>query len=250
MLFEPMTLTLIAIAVIFAGISKGGFGSGAAFAATPIIAVAVDPRTALGIMLPLLMLMDGAALKSYWRQWNVPSSRAMILGGLPGVALAAAVFQITNADVFRLLIGAIAIGFVAFEMARARGWINPKQRPFSRPLAIFTGTVAGFTSFISHAGGPPVAMFMLTHRSPKTEYQATTVIVFTAINIMKFFPYAFLGIFTLDTLAVNLWMAPVAFLGVWIGVKAHHLVPEKLFFQITYVLLTCTGAKLIRDALT
>ena len=64
-------------------------------------------------------------------------------------------------------------------------------------------------------------MFMLSQRSPKTEYQATTVIVFTAINLAKFFPYAFLGIFTLDTLAVNLWMAPAAFLGVWIGVKAH-----------------------------
>lgn len=53
-------------AVIFVGISKGGFGSGAAFAAATILALIVDPRAALGIMLPLLMLIGVASLKTYW----------------------------------------------------------------------------------------------------------------------------------------------------------------------------------------
>ena len=39
-------------------------------------------------------------------------------------------------------------------------------------------------------------------------------------------------------------------LGTWLGIKAHHLVPERAFFLITYVLLTVTGLKLISDALT
>ena len=52
-------------AVTFAGISKGGFGSGAAFAAAAILALVVEPAMALGIMLPLLMLIDFATLKPY-----------------------------------------------------------------------------------------------------------------------------------------------------------------------------------------
>jgi uncharacterized membrane protein YfcA len=35
-----------------------------------------------------------------------------------------------------------------------------------------------------------------------------------------------------------------------LGVKAHHLVPERAFFQLTYVLLIITGSKLIWDGLT
>ena len=49
---------IAAPAVVFAGISKGGFGSGAAFVAASILALTLPPGLALGVMLPLLMLMD------------------------------------------------------------------------------------------------------------------------------------------------------------------------------------------------
>lgn len=75
-------------AVIFAGVSKGGFGSGAAFAASSILAVALDPGSALGIMLPLLMLIDVASLPPYWRKWSWPEARLLIYAGLPGACWA------------------------------------------------------------------------------------------------------------------------------------------------------------------
>jgi len=59
-----------------------------------------------------------------------------------------------------------------------------------------------------------------------------------------------LGIFTQDTLTADLLLAPFAVLGAWLGVKAHRLVPERLFFSLTYVLLLITGTKLIWDGLT
>ena len=84
----------------------------------------------------------------------------------------------------------------------------------------------------------------------KTEYQATTVLVFWVVNIAKFIPYAALGMFTQQTAVANLVLAPFALLGAWIGVLAHRLVPERAFFALTYVLLTVTGVKLIWDGLT
>ena len=56
--------------------------------------------------------------------------------------------------------------------------------------------------------------------------------------------------FTAQTLQANLVLAPFALLGTWAGVRAHHLVPEKAFFALTYVLLMVTGTKLIWDGLT
>jgi uncharacterized membrane protein YfcA len=67
------------------------------------------------------------------------------------------------------------------------------------------------------------------------------------VNVVKFIPYAFLGIFTVQTVVMDLLLAPFAILGAWLGVKAHRVVPEALFFAITYVLLTVTGLKLIWD---
>lgn len=245
------TFFLLAVpAVIFAGISKGGFGSGAAFAATPILALVIDPRLALGFMLPLLMLIDLATLGPYWRKWSWRDAKLLVLGSLPGVALGVALYKVADADVFRLLIGAMAVGFVAFQIGRARGWIRAAERPAGTSAGLVAGAVAGFTSFVSHAGGPPVAIYLLSQRLTKTAFQATTVLVFWAVNIAKAVPYAFLGIFTAETLWANVLLAPAALLGAWLGVKAHRLVPERVFFGITYVLLAITGTKLIWDALT
>ncbi|MHC0054797.1 sulfite exporter TauE/SafE family protein [Actibacterium sp. D379-3] len=249
----PLDLTFFALAipaVLFAGVSKGGFGSGAAFAATPILALILPPAAAVGLMLPLLMLMDISTLRPYWRKWHWPGAKRLLLGAVPGVALGALLFRAADPDLFRLLIGAVALAFVGFRLAVRLRLFRHRGRPFPPAGGVVAGVVAGFTSFISHAGGPPVAVYLLAEGLGKTTFQATTVLVFWAINLLKFIPYASLGIFTPATLKADLLLAPFAFLGAWLGVKAHRVVPERLFFAITYVMLTLTGSKLIWDALS
>lgn len=246
-----LTFFLFAVpAVLFAGISKGGFGSGAAFAATPFLALILEPGQAVGLMLPLLMLMDVTALKPYWKKWDREAAVALILGSIPGVAIGTAFYRYANPDVFRILIGLVALGFVAFQLGRKFGFIRAAKRPMGTTGGAIAGMVGGFTSFVSHAGGPPAAVYLLSRKLDKTTYQATTVIAFWAINIFKFVPYVFLGIFSVTTFKADLILAPVAVVGVWLGVKAHNFLPERLYFAITYALLIATGSKLIWDALT
>ncbi len=244
-MFDPVFYALAVPAVVFAGVSKGGFGSGAAFAATPILALVVEPAMALALMLPLLMLMDVAALRAYWRGWHGPSARVLILGSVPGIVLAGLLYDHAPPDLFRFMIGALAVGFVSFQLAQKAGWLRFAAGDFSARKGYLAGVAAGFTSFISHAGGPPVAVFLLSQPIRKTVYQATTVIVFWAINLLKLLPFLWLGFFTAETATASLMLAPLAFLGVWIGVRLHHMIPETYFFALTYVLLTVTGTRLI-----
>lgn len=236
-------------AVLFAGVSKGGFGSGAAFAATPLLAVILEPGEAIGLMLPLLMLMDVATLGSYWRQWNGRDALRLILGAAPGIAIGAWLYRSADPDAVRLLLGAIALGFVAFQIVRTRRRVAPAERAVAAPWGWLAGVATGFTSFISHAGGPPVAVYLLARGVSKRTFQATTVLVFWVVNAAKAVPYALLGIFSAATFEAGLLLAPVALAGVWLGVRAHDRVPERVFFAITYALLTVTGAKLVWDAL-
>lgn len=245
----PMFFLIAAPAVLFAGISKGGFGSGAAFASATILALLLDPGLALGVMLPLLMLIDLATLRPYWKRWSGRDSAVMILGGVPGVALGVAFYRAVDADTMRVLIGAIALGFVAWHLAQSRGLIRPFDRRLPAWTGVAAGTAAGFTSFVSHAGGPPAAVYLLSQRLDKTRYQASTVLIFWVINIAKFVPYAFLGMFTARTALADLALAPFALIGAWIGVRAHRVVPERLFFGFTYIALTLTGARLVWDGL-
>ena len=207
-------------------------------------ATIIEPGQAIGIMLPLLMLMDVTSLKPYWKKWLNRESVILILGSLPGVALGAWLYSRTNADVFRILIGVIALGFVLWQLAQRAGVLKPAKHHMPDGAGLIAGALAGFTSFVSHAGGPPAAVYLLSKRPNKTEFQATTVIIFWAINLAKAVHYEFVGVFTLETLPLNVALAPFALLGVWMGVKAHHWVSDRLFFALTYALLTVTGCVL------
>jgi uncharacterized membrane protein YfcA len=236
-------------AVLIAGLSKGGFGGAGAFVATPILALVIDPALALGLMLPLLMLIDVAALKAYWRGWHRPAARAMLWGAVPGIALGWAFYRSADPDLIRLLIGSIAVAFVLFQAVRAAGFLQPRPAAFSATRGGVAGCAAGLASFVSHAGGPPVLMFLLPLGLSKTVFQATTVVFFWAINLMKVPAYLALGFFTADTLLAGAALAPVAILGVWLGVRAHRLVPQGPFFLLTYALLLAAGTRLIWVAL-
>ncbi|WP_293450132.1 sulfite exporter TauE/SafE family protein [Planktotalea sp.] len=249
-MFDLPLFALAAFATVFAGISKGGFGSGASFASASILALVLAPGQALGIMLPLLILIDLTTLKPYWRKWQWPTARLLMVGSVPGVILGVVIYKITNDDVIRFLIGAMALLFVMWQGARALGVLPVAKSRLPVVAGLLAGCVAGFTSFVSHAGGPPAAMYMLSLKMSKTEYHANTLLVFTIVNLLKAVGYSYLGIFTAQTLMVGVYLAPFALIGAWIGVKAHYMVPERAFFILTYVLLIFTGSKLIFDAIT
>lgn len=164
--------------------------------------------------------------------------------------MGAALYRIASPDLLRLLIGLVSVGFVVWQISVKRGWLRMGARRMPDTAGLIAGVAVGFSSFVSHAGGPPAAVFLLSRGLGKTGYQATSVLIFWAVNITKFIPYAFLGMFTLETVQANLVLAPFALLGAWLGVRAHRIVPERAFFALTYVLLTVTGLKLISDGLT
>ncbi len=249
MSFDLVFFAVALPAVLLVGIAKGGFAGGGAFAATPVLALVIPPGEAVGLMLPLLMMMDVATLKPYWGKWDWQAAKLLLIGSLPGMALAAAIYGFTDPNVFKLLIGVISIAFVAFQLARNTGVLKLQGRGVGTGAGLLAGFGTGITSFIANAGGPPAAVYLILKGVTKTEYQATNVIVFWVINLIKFIPFLGLGIATRQTLLADLMLAPVALVGAWIGIRAHHAVPQNVFFSLVYVLLTATGVKLIWDAL-
>ncbi|MFK7875994.1 MAG: sulfite exporter TauE/SafE family protein [Paracoccaceae bacterium] len=237
-------------ATLFAGISKGGFGSGAAFAGASILALVLEPGLALGVMLPLLMLIDAASLKPYWRKWDAEACRMLVFGALPGVALGAWIFSLMDADAIRIMIGIVSLLFVVWQYLQRADQVPRARSDLPGWVGCTAGCAAGFSSFVSHAGGPLAAVYLLSKGLDKTTYQASTVLCFWVINIAKAVPYAFLGLFTFETLMANILLAPFALLGTWVGVRLHYHIPETWFFALTYVLLAVTGTKLLWDGLT
>ena len=100
-----------------------------AFVGSAILALILPPAQAVGIMLPLLMLMDVVTVGPFWRKWDSRSAWILIIGGIPGVFAGAVFFELTNDDALRFLIGAISIAFVGLLEAINESTITAAADP-------------------------------------------------------------------------------------------------------------------------
>jgi len=118
-----------------------------------------------------------------------------------------------------------------------------------RIAGTFWGALSGFTSTLAHAGGPPFAIWMMPQKLDKTTLVATSAVFFLIVNYVKLVPYAMLGQLNTGNLTLALLFAPLAPLGIWLGVWMHRRISERAFYVISYALLFSTGVKLVWDGL-
>jgi uncharacterized membrane protein YfcA len=114
---------------------------------------------------------------------------------------------------------------------------------------IFWSGLAGFTSFVSHAGGPPIMQYLMPQNMDKMRLVGTTVIFFTAVNFAKLGPYAQLGLVDLSNLAVSLLLAPAIPVGYFVGYRLLQAVDMRGFNLVTAWTLLAAGTKLVFDGL-
>lgn len=246
MITEPWFYAVAIPAILLMGISKGGFGSGAGLFATPLMALAVPIPQAAAILLPILLVMDAAGLWAYRGVFSRENMKVILAGGVAGVVLGALTFRYFDDAWMRLLLGAIAIGFV---LHRCLGIAGAKAAERSTLKGLLWSALSGLTSTIAHAGGPPLSVYLLPQRLDKAVLVGTTVIFFAVINFVKLVPYAWLGLFDSRNLATSLMLSPLAPVGIGLGVFLMRRTSERLFYRIAYGLLLAVGVKLAWDGI-
>ena len=246
MIIDPWFYFVAAPAVLIYGISKGGFGGGLGVMAVPLMALVISPVQAAAILLPILCLMDLFSVWAYRGKWIAAELKVIVLPSLFGVAAGAALFGYMSPAIIRLIIGTVALLFALHWLLRHQlqgQEIGNVATIYGVPAA----ATAGFTSFVAHAGGPPISMYLLRRSLNRTEFVATTAVFFTVLNYVKLVPYSWLGQFNTENLWTSLALSPLAPIGVDIGVWLHHRVSDSWFFSVVYGLLIVVGAKLIYD---
>jgi len=248
MMADPGWFFLLAVpVVVLTGISKGGFAGGLGTLAVPLLTLMVDPRLAAAIMLPILCVMDIFTFWRYRRDWDARSLKILIPGALVGILFGALTFHIMNADMIRLIVGLMSLYFVGnyWFVQRRHGRVAPRSHHVVKGGVL--GALSGFTSFIAHAGGPPLSQYLFPLRLDKTVMVATSVMFFITVNYVKLIPYAWLGQLSFDNLKMSFYLMPFAPIGVWLGIWMHNRVSNVLFYIICYGLLFLVGLKLTAE---
>jgi uncharacterized membrane protein YfcA len=241
-----MAFYLAAIpAVALAGLSKGGFGGAMGMLAVPVLALVISPIQAAGIMLPILIVMDGVSLCFYRRLFDRHTLVAMLPASIVGIGVGWLTASYVEEDFVRLLVGIISIVFAL------NYWFGDRlrARPAARNAAkgAFWGSLAGFTSFVSHAGAPPFQMYALPLRLDKQVFVGTSVIFFAVTNAVKLVPYFFLGQFDAANLSTAAVLFPFAALMTLVGIWIVRVIDQSLFYGLSYVFVLVIGIKLSWD---
>lgn len=243
MLYDGQFIALLIIAVLITGISKSGFAGGVGVVAVPLISLKASPAVAVATLLPLLIVMDAFSLKAWWRRRDDRLLRLLLFPAVLGVLFGYLTYGAFSDALLKLVLGMFSMLFGLWGLLKPfrGGYILPDR------VAPVCGGLAGFTSFIAHAGGPPLNFFLMHRRLDKEAFLATAVVFLAAINLVKLIPYYWLGLLSSENMLLALFMIPVAWLGVRLGLMIQQRLSGELFFRIILGLLVILGIKLVLD---
>lgn len=246
MITDPWFYAVALPAVLLMGLAKSGAAAGFGALAVPLMAVAVPVPQAAAILLPVLLVADLMGLAALLRDRDRALVRLLLPAGLAGVVIGTITFGFLSTKVVAAVVGVITLVFLLLRLLfPPRADANPPPRWLGRVL----GAVSGFTSFVAHAGGPPLAFYVLPLKLSPLVFAATNSVFFAAINLAKWPTYAWLGLIDSRNMLTSLVLLPLTPLGVWLGVRFVRRVPQALFYRLFSLGMLATGSKLLWDGL-
>lgn len=248
LLSDPLTLIVVAVAVILLGLAKGGL-SGVGALATPLVALVLPPTIAAALLLPILIVQDVVSVWSFRKTWDGWVIAWMLPGAAVGIA--AGYLYAERVDEAKLMaaLGAITLAFGLYRLWVERGGRVVAASTSPGWVGSLFGVATGFTSQIAHAGGPPFQMWVTPRRLPHLVFVGTSSILFAAINWMKVPAYIALGAFPHEVLVAAVLLMPLAIGSTLLTVRWLKRIDGARFYAIIYLLMVLLGAKLVWDGL-
>jgi uncharacterized membrane protein YfcA len=235
---------LAGLAAVLVGMGKGGLPA-VGMLAVPVLALVMSPVAAAGLLLPVYVVSDMFGLYAYRHAFDRRVLAIILPGMTIGVVLGYFTASVVSEDWVTVLIGAIGLVFALNLLLRGHAVVEPRRAEVAPGL--FWGAATGFTSFVSHSGGPPYQVYTLPLGMTKAVFAGTSTIAFAYVNAIKLIPYYMLGQINLYSLEKVIVLMPVAAASVFAGVRLVKWLPEKLFFRFVTWALLAVSVKLIWD---
>jgi uncharacterized protein len=225
---------IIAILGFMIGLAKGGFG-GLGALLTPLLALVLPVASAVGVLLPMLMVGDVFAMYMYWKEWDLDLVKRMLPAGIVGALAGTFLLSSVSTDGLRIILGIFVLATVAYKFLSDRiQAIRYEPRPWHAPAA---GLLSGVASGMFNSGGPPFNSYLLLQKLKARPFVATTAIYFALLNLIKVPGFLYTGILDLPLLFSLWWVFPFIPVGIWVARMMLTRLSPSAFEWIIIVLL-------------
>jgi uncharacterized membrane protein YfcA len=236
---------LATLAAVLIGMSKGGLPM-VGMMSVPLLSLVMSPVKAAVLLLPLFVISDVVGVWLYRRNYSAINLKILIPAGLVGVFLGWFTASMIDEATIKFMIGFVGVSFCLQTWFKRSHSIEAATA--SIPKGSFWGLLAGFTSFIAHAGGPPFQIFVIPQKLPKAEFAGTATILFAFINLSKVIPYQDLSPYSLEDVQQAAYLVPFALMGTFLGAYFTRRIADAWFFKLVQASLFAVSLKLIWDA--
>ena len=242
------TTILVAAALLLAAFVKGTTGMGFPLIATPMVALLLDIRTAITILIIPNIVMDitqvfrGSFPAGVFRRFAW-----LLLLTIIGVFLGTKVLATLPLWILNLSLGIMVLAFVAWTLLRFDFEISPRAEGVLSPAV---GMVGGFLNGMTNAAGPALAVYLYGLKLQKTDFIKSISIIFIITKVSQLVAVSTWNLFNGSTLLLSLEVTLFILLGFYIGLKIQDRVNQQTFNRALLVMLFMIGLALVVRAVT
>jgi uncharacterized membrane protein YfcA len=242
MVFDGTTL-LVGVALLIAAFVKGTTGLGFPLIATPTVALILDIRTAVTILIIPNIVMDMAQVfRGSFPAGILRRFVWLILLTIVGVFLGTRLLVVLPLWVLNLSLGIMVLTFVASNLLRLNFQIPPRLEGVLSPAV---GVIGGFLNGMTNAAGPALAIYLYSLKLPKMEFIKSIATIFIVTKISQLVAVSTWNLFTPSRILLSLEVTLFILAGFYAGLKTQDRVNQKTFNRGLLILLSIIGVTLV-----
>jgi hypothetical protein len=242
-LTEAELAGIIGIAFLAAGCqSLTGFGS--ALVAVPLLSLYLDAKLAVVISTFLSTIVSTPLIFQVRRQLHIMKVMPLAIGGVVGVPVGVVILKLVDADVLKILVGAVVI------LASALLFLAPRLTFGGRNTlsGLVTGALSGLLRASTSMAGPPVVLYTLSHENDIEEFRSTVLGVFLVTGIIALPGLIIADLVSRDAVIAALVALPGMAAGLLVGTRLRSRVQPALFRTLVLAVLVVTSIGVIVSA--
>lgn len=242
------TQLLVGAALLFAAFVKGVTGLGFPLIATPMVALLLDIRTAVTILILPNLLMDSAQVIRGGFPYDVFRRFAgLIAPTIIGVFLGTMVLVKLPLWILNFCLGVLVVVFVFSSMLKFDFTISA---PAEKILGPVCGFIGGFLNGMTNAAGPAVAIYLYSLKLEKRTFVKSIATIFVTTKFTQLVAVSTWNLFNWHTITLSIQVSLITLAGFYAGMKIQDRVNQQTFNRGLRVLLLLIGVILIGRAVT
>ena len=232
--------------MLLAATVKGAIGFGFPTLGTPLLALVVDVKTAVVLLIVPNIAMDsvqaarGGTLLPTLRRFAV-----LMVFGAVGTVVGTRLLAVLSPRVATLVLGAAVVSFVALNATR---WSPRVPTAWEWWLSPPVGLLAGVVGGVTNVPGTPLVIYFYALGLTKPEFVRAVGVTFVLYKVVQLGAVAWYGLLSWPVLVASLGLAVVALAGFRVGRAVQDRLEQETFNRAVLIFLALLGATLVYRA--